>query len=125
MKKGEDIAVLLLEKGFDIEQALEICADDLELYTDILGTALEEGKRKLPIIKESIEIKDYNRYHIEVHALKNAMRAIGAMELSAMAMEQEMAAKNKDYKKIEEGYVHIINRYGEVLELLSEILKGE
>lgn len=125
MKKGEDIAVLLLEKGFDIEQALEICADDLELYMDILGTALEEGNRKLPIIKESIEIKDYNRYHIEVHALKNAMRAIGAMELSAMAMEQEMAAKKKDYKKIEEGYVHIINRYGEVLELLSEILKGE
>lgn len=125
MKKGEDIAVLLLEKGFDIEQALEICADDLELYTDILGTALEEGKRKLPIIKESIESKDYNRYHIEVHALKNAMRAIGAMELSAMAMEQEMAAKKKDYKKIEEGYVHIINRYGEVLELLSEILNGE
>lgn len=125
MKKGEDIAVLLLEKGFDIEQALEICADDLELYMDILGTALEEGNRKLPIIKESIETKDYNRYHIEVHALKNAMRAIGAMELSAMAMEQEMAAKKKDYKKIEEGYVHIINRYGEVLELLSEILKGE
>lgn len=125
MEKGNEIAVLLLGKGFDIEQALSICADDMDLYMDILGTALEEGERKLPVILESAESRDYERYHIEVHGLKNAMRAIGAMELSALCLEQETAAKNKDYEKIDKNYKVLISKYEGVLCILKEIFNEE
>lgn len=125
MKKGEEITVLLLKKSFDIEEALSICAEDMELYMDILGTALEEGERKLPIISESAERKDYERYHIEVHGLKNAMRAIGAMELSSLSLEQEQAAKAKNYEKIDKDAPVLIEKYKEVLDILKEIFIEE
>lgn len=112
----------LRKKGFDIEQALQICADDEDLYIEVLETALEEGESKLPIIENSIAIKDYARYHVEVHALKNAMKAIGAMELSDLSFEQEKAAKAEDYEQIEYGNQQLIDAYREVLEMIREVL---
>lgn len=92
----EELAKLLEEKEFNIGQAMKICAEDMDLYIEVLKTAMEEGRRKLPIIRRSMEKRDYERYHIEVHALKHAMLAIGAMELSALSAEQERAVKEGD-----------------------------
>lgn len=112
----------LEERGFDIGQAMEICADDMDLYMEVLKTAMEEGTRKLPIIKRSMESRDYERYHIEVHALKNAMLAIGAADISKLALEQEQAVKEGNEEKIRAGYEVFIGKYLEVVELLKQLL---
>lgn len=112
---------ILKEKGFDIEQAMEICADDDDLYMEVLETALEEGKRKFHIIESSISNQDYSRYHIEVHGLKNSARAIGAMELSELARQQEQTVKSGRTDKLDTESSVLLKSYGEVLNTLEII----
>lgn len=122
MAEAEYVMRRLAQKGFSIGTALEICADDTGLYMEVLETALEEGRRKYVIITESLAEEDYERYHVEVHALKNSARAIGAMELSELALEQEKAAKRQDYEAIGNGSSGLLAVYREVLEVLEELL---
>lgn len=115
---------VLKEKGFDIKQAMEICADDADLYMEVLETALVEGKRKFHIIKDSISNQDYSRYHIEVHGLKNSARAIGAMELSELAKHQEQKVKSGNTDNLDTECGVLLKSYEEVLNTL-EIIFGE
>lgn len=121
MKTVLEAMEILREKGFDIGQAMEICADDSDLYMEVLETALEEGIRKISIIEKSINNKDYERYHIEVHALKNAARAIGAMELSEIAGKQEQLVKHGEFGKVCNGCGSLLEKYREVLNILQSI----
>lgn len=122
MAEVGNVIKTLARNGFDTGQALEICADDMDLYMEVLETALNEGRRKYLIIEESLSGEDYERYHIEVHALKNSARAIGAMRLSELSLEQEKAAKSKDYEAIAAGSKGLLDEYKAVLELLGELL---
>jgi HPt (histidine-containing phosphotransfer) domain-containing protein len=119
----KELARLLEEKEFDIEQAMEICADDMDLYIEVLKTAMEEGRRKIPIIRSSMEKRDYERYHIEVHGLKHAMLAIGAMELSALSSEQEIAVKDGDAERVSAGYEVLIVKYEELVAFLQNLFE--
>lgn len=119
----EELTKLLEEKEFDIGQAMEICAEDMDLYIEVLKTAMEEGRRKLPIIRRSMEKRDYERYHIEVHALKHAMLAIGAKELSALSAEQERAVKEGDAERVRAGYEVLIVKYGELVAFLQSVFE--
>lgn len=120
----KELARLLEEKEFDIEQAMGICADDMDLYIEVLKTAMEEGRRKIPIIRSSMEKRDYERYHIEVHGLKNAMLAIGAMELSSLSAEQETAVKEGDAERVSAGYEVLIGKYEELVAFLQNLFES-
>ncbi len=93
------------------------------MYIEVLKTAMEEGRRKLPIIRRSMEKRDYERYHIEVHALKHAMLAIGAKELSALSAEQERAVKEGDAERVRAGYEVLIVKYGELVAFLQSVFE--
>ena len=123
MRAAEEIIELLEQQGFDTEQGLEICIGDPDIYTEVLETALEEGKDKLPLIRSSAENGDYERYLIEVHGLKNAAKSIGAMELSQMAYAQEMATKQGDYDRVGQEYGALLEKYENVLNVLEEALQ--
>lgn len=118
----EDI-VFLKKNRFDIDKALEICAQDMGLYAEVLETALEEGVRKYPLIEGCIKNNDYERYHIEVHGLKNAAKAIGAMELSDIALQQEKAVKDNPNNSLDTGGKALLEKYHEVLEILRTIFE--
>lgn len=121
MPDMNEVMEILAQKGFDVTYAMEVCIDK-DIYMDVLETALEEGGRKLPIMEESLAEKDYERYHVEVHGLKNAMKAIGAMELSELAFSQEKAAKEKNEELIIAGSGDLLQKYREVISILSELL---
>lgn len=123
MKAADEIIELLKQQGFDTEQGLEICIGDPEIYMEVLETALEEGRDKIPVIRESAEKDDYERYLIETHGLKNAAKSIGAMILSQMAYEQEMAARQKDYDSIKKNYQALLEQYEKVLNQLEDALE--
>lgn len=121
MKEAGHVLRVLAQKGFDIGEAMEVCAGDMDLYMEVLETALAEGRRKYPIIEESLREKDYERYHVEVHALKNSARAIGAIELSELSLEQEKAAKRNDYETVNRGKQELLRVYKEVLTVLEDL----
>lgn len=112
----------LVAKGFDVEEGIRLCGDDEEIFMEVLWAAMEEGKEKIPLIQSVYESKDYERYRIEVHGLKNAMRSIGATYLSQLAAEQEQAVKEENYSEMEVGVEEMLTQYRFVVDALRELL---
>ena len=42
----------LSKRGFDIDAGIAMCAGDEEVYVEVLDAAREEGKEKIPLIRE-------------------------------------------------------------------------
>lgn len=114
----EDLTV----KGFDVKEGIKLCGDDEAIYMEVLWAAMEEGEEKIPLIRSAYEQKDYERYRIEVHGLKNAMRSIGAVYLSELAAQQEQAVKDMDLAEMEIGVEEMLTQYQFVVEALKELL---
>lgn len=112
----------LVVKGFNVEEGIRLCGDDEEIYMEVLWAAMEEGEEKIPLIQSVYEQKDFERYRIEVHGLKNAMRSIGATYLSQLAAEQEQAVKEENYSEMEVGVEEMLTQYRFVVDALRELL---
>ncbi len=112
----------LTSKGFDVEQGIKLCGGDEEIYMEVLWAAMEEGAEKIPLIRSVYEKKDYERYRIEVHGLKNAMRSIGATYLAELAAQQEDAVKKQDFAQMEIGVDEMLTQYQFVEDALKELL---
>lgn len=114
----------LADRGFDVQEGIGMCAGDQELYLEVLQEAMEEGEEKIPLIRRLYEERDYERYLVEVHGLKNAMRSIGALHLSEAARIQEFAVKEQDYGKVDENVMALLNEYQDVVDALQELLEA-
>ena len=112
----------LEKRGFDVEEGIVMCAGDEEIYLEVLDAALEEGREKLPLIRECYEQRDFERYCIEMHGLKNAMRSIGAVRLSEAAKEQELAVKENNLQLIDEKAEDVLTQYRNVVDALEELM---
>lgn len=102
-----------------------MCAGDEDIYMEVLEAALEEGREKIPLIRELYETKDYERYCIEVHGLKNAMKSIGAEKLSNAAKVQEFAVKENELQLVEDGVDALLREYQQVVDALEELFENQ
>lgn len=118
IRRFEDLTI----KGFDVEEGIKLCGGDEAIYMEVLWAAMEEGDEKIPLIRSVYEQKDYERYRIEVHGLKNAMRSIGAVYLSELAAQQEQAVKDMDLAEMEIGVEEMLTQYQFVENALKELL---
>lgn len=114
----------LAKRGFDVEVGIDMCGGDEEIYVEVLDAALEEGKEKLPLIRDCYERKDFERYGIEMHGLKNAMKSIGAVTLSDAAKEQEFAVRENNLQLVDEKVESVLAQYQEVVDALEELMKN-
>lgn len=61
-----------------------------QLFSERIARTIQaEGRKKLPLIKQYWEAKDWHNYAIEVHALKTTARYCGHDGLYALAKEQQ------------------------------------
>ncbi len=114
----------LSARGFDVEEGIAVCAGDEEIYLEVLEAALDEGREKIPFIRECYERKDFERYCIEMHGLKNAMKSVGAMGLSEAAREQEFAVKEDNLQLVEAKAEDILIQYRNVVAALEELFRN-
>lgn len=110
----------LAEFGFNISEGLELCADDEEIYTEVLEAALEEGLEKLDFIEDLYQKDDRERYVIEVHGLKNAAKQIGADNLSEMAKFSELTGKAGDFETVRKKHPELMAEYKRIVEALQK-----
>ncbi len=115
----------LEKRGFNVDEGMAMCAGDEEIYLEVLDAALEEGKEKIPLIRKLYDDKDYKRYCIEVHGLKNAMKSIGANHLSEAAKAQEFAVKEDNLSLVDEGIDALLKEYQEVVDALEELMANQ
>ncbi|MCM1537580.1 MAG: ATP-binding protein [bacterium] len=109
-------------QGIDVAAAMEHHSGSLDDYRELLQLYCLEGKRKLKLIKELFDEKDYKNYEIEVHGLKSASANVGAMRLSKMAKEHEMAAVQGDEEFISDHFLDLYESYGVQLRYIQVYL---
>ena len=115
----------LEKRGFDVEEGIAMCAGDEEIYMEVLDAALEEGREKLPLIRDCYERKDFERYGIEMHGLKNAMKSIGASKLSEAAKEQEFAVTENNLQLVDERGEDVLAQYRSIVDALEELMANQ
>lgn len=124
-KAGEepDVEVFYQGKQLDYKQGLMGVRNREKSYLNILRIAAEEGKQKIPLLREYFHDEKWEEYTIEVHGLKSSMVGIGAIHLSNMAKEHEFAGKAKDTGYIEAHFEELIQNYQELIDEIEMILK--
>lgn len=113
------------DRGFDTEEGISMCAGDEEIYLEVLETALDEGREKVPFIKQLAEEKEYEKYGIEVHGLKNAMKSIGASDLSEHAKAHEFAVKEGNFSYVDEDVELLLTEYNQILDAIEELMQNQ
>lgn len=117
-KEYEDIHI----SGIDVEEAKKHHTGNTEEYLELLQLYCMDGKRKIDLLMQLLEKKDYQNYRIEVHGLKSASANVGAMELSNQAREQEEAAVRGDEEFIKLHSGELLSCYKRLLKDIEKFL---
>ncbi len=123
---GEDLEQTIekdIFKHIDMSVGIKNCGGTMEDYCPVLEVVAKYGRKRIEKLEALIEARDFENYTIDVHALKSTMANIGAMELSQMAYEQEMAGKEKNYDLIMEKYKPLLELYAMVLDEVENALQ--
>ncbi|MDE6312801.1 MAG: Hpt domain-containing protein [Lachnospiraceae bacterium] len=108
-----------------LNEGLENCGGSAELYQRVITSFIEEGRKKLPLIKQLYKKEDWKNYIVAVHGLKSSAASIGAMELSAHAKEMEFAGKDEAIGLIHEKTDSLLHEYIEMLQMLTAFCKDK
>ena len=116
-KPGSESAVM-----FDPDKGLMYTGGNVDAYREILEMYAKKGPEKRTYIDKLFEKKDWKNYIIEVHALKSTSLSIGAVKLSELAKELELAGKAGSYNTIEKKNSMLSDLYGEVIDIVNDYL---
>ena len=107
----------------DWEKGRNRCMNDEEFYREILGMMLEsESDLEL---EQYFEESDFNNYRIKVHAIKSNLAIIGAMEVSDMAKQLELAIKiDHNVAYVQEHHAEFIAVLRQVFDEIKEYLSA-
>ena len=114
-------------QGLDIQEGIKNSGTK-ELFFSLLGDFYKLIDMKSTKMEKCLADGLIRDYTIEVHALKNTARMIGAMELSKWCYELEMAGNAEDVEKLTEqtpGMLELYRSYKEVLKPYATMQNGE
>ncbi len=112
----------LKSNGFAIDEGLHYCGNSETIYSEVLLSACEEGKEKIPLLAKCIELKDIKRYQIEVHGIKNVAMTIGATQLCKSAASQNDLAKAGDWEGICNNQEKLLQIYEQTIKSIQQSL---
>ena len=93
----------------DTTMAMGYLGDSEQFYQEMLASYLHNNRRVE--LQQYFEERDWENYRNGVHALKSTSLAIGAVALSGLAKELELAAKKGDTVFIEENHGEMMQEY--------------
>lgn len=125
-KDGVDHTVLDPEifqiDGVDLNAAMRYFSGDDQAFMDLLEIYYMDGKRKIVMLHD-LSGTDITHYQVEVHGLKSASANIGAVDVSAMAREQENAAARGDQDYISRQLPFLLKEYEKLLDNIGLFLE--
>lgn len=107
----------------DTNIGMQYCCNNEDFYKEMLQSYLSSNK--YGDVCRFFEEENWDRYRIQVHALKSTSLAIGAVKLSEAAKELEMAAKEARIDYIKENHHATVDEYKALLELLENVLNNK
>lgn len=112
---SEELPVI---EGLDVEEGIRNCGS-LKLFLSLLGDFYKLIEPKSTKLEKCLAEGMLREYTIEVHALKNTARMIGAMELSELFYQMEQlgnAGKEEEIRKRTPEVLELYRSYKDVLE---------
>ena len=106
----------------NITIALSYCNDNQGLFRDILHIFYEDSPEQLDKLRQLWDEKNYKKFIIQIHTLKNQLLNIGYTKLAEDAKALELAAKENYSNFIEEHLDSFVNTYTKFLQQLERVL---
>lgn len=94
----------------DRKKGIKNCGSE-ETYRTVLSAFRGEIEERSAIIRRTFEEQDWDRYMIEVHAIKSSAKMVGADELSKLAARLELAAEQVETGRLEEDTPRLLELY--------------
>ncbi|MDE7203643.1 MAG: response regulator, partial [Lachnospiraceae bacterium] len=116
---------MIVIEGIDTDEVARRYSGSVEDYLELLNLYCMDGKRKLSVLRELWEKRDYKMYGIEVHGLKSASANVGAMGVSVGAKEQEKAVDRGDTAFVDAHIQELMAVYEMQIEHISEFLEND
>lgn len=120
--RQEEFQNIVIE-GIDTDEVVRRYSGGVEEYLELLSLYCLDGRRKLVVLRELWENRDYKTYGIEVHALKSASANVGAMRVSENAKEHEKAVNRGDEAFVDDHIFDLLADYEKQLEVIQKFLK--
>lgn len=111
-------------EGIDTDEVVRQYSGSIENYLELLNLYCLDGRRKLTILRELWEKRDYKTYGIEVHGLKSASANVGAMGVSVRAREQEKAVDRGDTAYVDAHVQELLTAYETQIAHISRYLEN-
>ncbi len=99
----------------DMKKGIKNCGSE-EIYRTVLAAFRGEIEERSAVIRHTFEEQDWDRYMIEVHAIKSSAKMVGAEELSRLAARLELAAEQVEKNRLEEDTPRLLSMYEGCLE---------
>lgn len=120
---SEDDMAELFMSNVNVRKVFTNSELSVEDYLELLNLYYIDGNRKVLLLKQLSTEKDYERYRIEVHALKSASMNIGAERLSERALKHEEACNEKRYEFVDEDASGLRKEYRMLLKDIENVLR--
>ena len=106
-------------EGLDVAEGIRNCGSE-KLFYELLGDFYKLIEPKCTKMEKCLADDLLRDYPIEVHALKNTARMIGAMELSGLFYEMEQLGNAGEKEQIEQRFPKLIELYRSYKPILAE-----
>lgn len=110
-------------EGLNVEEGIQNCGSE-ELFTELLGDFCRLIGLKCEKLERLLAENRIREYTIEVHALKNSARMIGAMELSGRFLRMEQLGNEGNDEEIRREMPALLSLYRSYQPILAEYAAG-
>ena len=121
MEEGEELPVI---ENLDVSEGIKNCGSR-KLFLSLLGDFYKLIDPKSKKVEQCLADGMLRDYTIEVHALKNTARMIGAMELSGLFYEMEQLGNAGEQELLRERTPAVLELYRSYKPILAEYAKEE
>ena len=121
MEAEEELPVI---ENLDVSEGIKNCGSR-KLFLSLLGDFYKLIDPKSEKVEQCLADGMIRDYTIEVHALKNTARMIGAMELSGLFYEMEQLGNAGEQELLRERTPAVLELYRSYKPILAEYAKGE
>ena len=86
-------------KSFDYDMAMQVSDCDLELFGELIEIFDDQQKQHIKDLESAISAGNFAQFELVAHALKGALRNLGAMASAEVARTLEQLGREKDLER--------------------------
>lgn len=119
----DEVIEKLKASGINTLTGLEYCADDRQIYAEVLVEYANDHDEKSRLLEKYYKDENWDEYRIIIHSLKSASKTVGAEEAAELAKKLEDASRDHNADFIEANHRVFLEIYDALFNTVSKELK--